>query len=121
MRLVQYVMPQEILRPIYGLSHLRTTLGKSVREVAKESGLSSSTIIRLESGANPTPNANDLIRRWIASHTEPDTISNLVIAIIQTREPGQRADLLDGVILGLTRARIDNARTTFIERESIND
>jgi transcriptional regulator with XRE-family HTH domain len=109
-------MPQEILRPIHGLTHLRTTLGKSVREVARESGLSSSTVIRLESGANPTPNANDLIRRWIASQTEPDTIINLVLAIIQTREPTQRIDLLDNVIIGLTRARIDDARTAIVER-----
>jgi DNA-binding XRE family transcriptional regulator len=103
-------MPEEILRPIYGLSHLRATLGKSVRETAQESGLSSSTIIRLERGDNPTPKANTLIRRWIAARTEPEAIVDLIVGVIRTRESTQRMVLLDEVILGLKRRRLEDLR-----------
>jgi transcriptional regulator with XRE-family HTH domain len=99
------VQTNEILRPVQGITTIRTLLGKSVRTVAEETGLSPSTVIRLERGDHPTPNANRRIREWIKTQTSAETITELILATINSREPNDRKPLLNTIINQLQAAQ----------------
>jgi transcriptional regulator with XRE-family HTH domain len=101
-------MSQELLPPIVGLRPLRIALGKSTREVASESGLSVTTLSRLENGERPSRAVDQAVRRWIDVAGGSSKVVEFAMSLIELRaagDPVAALSMLDQVLQPLLRRR----------------